>query len=608
MAKHKPIELLLGYEKDAEYGSKFKTVPLTGNVSRTRTRPVRAIISSAESVLRSLSYSSIRGYGMFLLGFGVLALILHLVRSYTAGDPIPLYVIITGLVLAALGVVMTVFDRPFVIALQDFPLTDFIFFEFFCIKRMHRIDVAAARHSSKESEHINVIPPFVFLVIGLLLAALSMLVPMWTLMLGVGALVYLFLTFVSPEFSFFATFLIMPYLPALEHSDVILAATVFATFLSFIVKVLLGKRVYYLEQYDMLLGLFLVFVLISGVFVKGIESFGASLVILLFAMGYVLASSLITNRRLADCVIKALIVSAIPVSVHTTVLGAIAVANGGLRGFGGVSATFGSPSALALYLLVAAVFALYYVRALHHPGARVGCFFIFALIFVALFFTARTWAFIAGMFGVLAYCVGQLRRGGPVLVGVVALLPNCLLFLGPELLRAIDRVPVLSAIGFDELADRWSASFQMLADNLFVGVGIGSDSFMSELADYSSALYPDSGNFLLEIGCEAGILALASFVLMIVVRLVHRVVYRRYAKGSEVHHLTDFSSVAMTVILAYGAVNYLWSDLTLNYLYWCVFGIGSAVLRVSKRDNDDRIAYFSDGRSRDSSSVDLDIA
>ena len=94
---------------------------------------------------------------------------------------------------------------------------------------------------------------------------------------------------------------------------------------------------------------------------------------------------------------------------------------------------------------------------------------------------------------------------------------------------------------------------------------------------------------------------------MLIVRLIHKVAYRRYVGSSHVRHLSTFASVAMCMLLVFGAVNYLFSDLVLNLLYWCVFGIGSAALRIAKREHDDLYGYFSDGRSSDASSIDVDI-
>ncbi len=604
MARGNLTDILIGYERDAEYGTKFKSISVTGNVTRTRSRFVRRMLGLCRSLLNTFSYSSTRSYGLFLIGFGLFSFLLHTIRTYTAGDQIPLYVIISSVVLSLLGIPLVCFDKQLAIAMQDFPLTDYIFFEFFCLKRMHRIKLNAARNGD---DAVLLVKPYVALILGLLLAAFTMLVPMWYIMLGIGVLVYLFLTFISPEFSFFSIILAMPYLPTLDFSDFILGMAVLVTFLSFAVKVALGKRVYHFEQYDLLLALFLAFVLISGIFVKGLASFGASLILVLFAMGYVLSSSLISNRRLADCLINALIISAIPVSAHAVFVGIKSLVANGFGGFAPVSATFESESSLAIYLLVAAIFTLYYIKASYHIAARLGYGLVFVLIFLALLSTACTWAFIAGLFGVAAYLFTRLRRAGPLFVGMLCFLPYLLLFVGGDTLRLLDNVPIISTLGLGDLADRWSASFNMLLDNLFVGVGIGSDSFLREIVHYSPERYTDSANLLLEIGCEAGVFALIAFLAIILVRLVHRIAYRRYVAVSEVRYLSAFSSVAMCVLFVFGAVSYLFSDLTLNLLYWCVFGIGSAALRVAKREHDDLIGYYSDGRSRDSSSMDIEL-
>ena len=597
-------ELVFGYEERSEHGARFKTLHLTGSITKTRHRSVRRTINLSNALLDTFAYTSTRSYGLFLISFGLLSFIVHSIKNYTLGEQMPLYVIISSVIILLLGIPLVCIDKQFAIALQDFALTDAIFFEFFCLKRIHRIDPNARRADGKA---LRLIRPYVALILGLLCASFTAIIPMWAIMLAIGGAVYLFLTFVSPEFSFFATILAMPYLSFFDFSDFLLASLVGLTFLSFVVKVALGKRVYCFEQYDLLLALFLAFVLISGIFVKGIASFGASLVLILFAMGYVLTSSLISNRRIADCVINAIIMSAVPVSVYSLVLAIISFAKNDWKSFNPVDATFDTPDSLAVYLLVAAVFAVYYALVRTAPGRKLTYTLLFVLIFLALLTTASIWALLAGLFGVFAYLATRLKRSGPIAVGIISLVPSVLLFLGRDLLVRLDKFPFVSNLGLPALAEQWDASFKMLLDNLWVGVGIGSDSFKSEIIFYSDKVYNDSGNLLLEIGCQAGVLALAAFILMMLARLIHRVAYRRQAANSAVKHLCSFSSVAMCVLLAFGAVNYLWSDLHLNFLFWCVFGIGGASLRVAKREQDDRIGYFADGRSLESSSIDVDI-
>ena len=148
----------------------------------------------------------------------------------------------------------------------------------------------------------------------------------------------------------------------------------------------------------------------------------------------------------------------------------------------------------------------------------------------------------------------------------------------------------------------------MLMDNFFLGVGIGADSFVAEMSKYAAGFdYRNSGNFLLEIACEAGIISLIAFALIYVIRVRHRGIYRSYVKNSSVSKISSYTTVITVMLMAYGTFNYIWADMTMYYLFWCVFGLGSAALRVAKSEFDDRTAYFKDGSAEDASSIDIAI-
>ena len=74
--------------------------------------------------------------------------------------------------------------------------------------------------------------------------------------------------------------------------------------------------------------------------------------------------------------------------------------------------------------------------------------------------------------------------------------------------------------------------------------------------------------------------------------------------------MQEISKVVSSVTVAlmvYGFFNSFWSDMTMYYLFFAVFGLGSATLRVAKSEFDDRVAYFSDGAGDDASSIDITI-
>lgn len=595
MNKMKLSCLLNGYETvQGSADERFYCNSISGSPGmRPRSRTARRYDNFVSAISDLLSYSSTRMYGMFLVGFGLLSLLLHFTKEYVTDFQVPLYVLMLGTFISILGVVFLVFDKPLSTALQEFRLTDFIFYEFFCIKRMPKKDDA------------KTIPPFVGLALGMVLAIISIFVPFYYIALALLAIVYFVVTMVSTEFGYFATFLVMPYLGYFPRSDTALALLTLVTFLSFMRKVARGKRVYSFEQYDLVIAVFLAIVFVTGIVTGGSSSLGRSLFLAIMSSGYALSSSLITNRRLADCMMNSIIISSIPVTLIAIVQGGIRLLNGV---FGGVSGTFSSSGDLAVFLIVSAIFTLYYIRVVKNVGLKLlySAFLLFMI--VALVFVGELWVLVTGLIAILAYLATKLERySGVALVGICAI-PSLLIFLPMTIITQISGLPVLSLLRLEEYAIRWQNSLSMLADNLFAGIGIGPNIFGESIKNYDvGASYTDSGSFFLGIGLEVGIIGLLAFLILFAIRIRHRSRYAGFLKRSEVRELSKFSAVALVALIVYGAFNFLWSDATETYLFWCVFGASSAGLRVSRQNYDDYVGYYSDGRSDDSSALDVEL-
>ena len=599
MAKRTMLEFLSGYTTNDENssGKKFCVETVTGSANRVSiTRFGKHVSRFFDKLTKVVSYTQSRTYGALLCVFGVLSLILNLIKDYVgSGYSVPIEVVMMGVVLSVLSIPFFVSDKPLSVALQSNPITDFIFFEFFCIRRMHKNDTEKGMSIAWG------------IILGVLLAALGAIFPLWYVVLGFGIAVYLFLTFMSPEFSFFSIFLIMPYL-SFDTNGFFLAALVALTLVSYARKVALGKRVYYFEQYDMGLFVMLFCILVSGIFLKGVESFVSSVVMILLGMGYVMSSSLVTNRRLADCLINAVIISAIPVSFVAIFEAIFKISKYGFNSFEGASATFDKPYTLAIFLMVSLCFSLYFVDVRRRRSAKALYAVTTVINFVALFFTMSFWAFCALIIGAVAFLVQKMRHASGLTLLILSVFMYALLFLPVGYLNAISSTRAISLLGISDSIQRWPGSFAMLKDNLFLGVGIGADSFASEMIKYTPDFsYLNSGNFFIEIACEAGIISLAAFLLIYFIRVRHRSIYQPYIKNSSVSKISSYTTVITVILMVYGAFNYIWADMTMYYLFWCVFGLGSAALRVAKSEFDDRVAYFSDGSTEDASSIDISI-
>ena len=80
-----------------------------------------------------------------------------------------------------------------------------------------------------------------------------------------------------------------------------------------------------------------------------------------------------------------------------------------------------------------------------------------------------------------------------------------------------------------------------------------------------------------------------------------------YIRSSQLERVSNLSGACLLGFIAFGMVNYIWSDMSAYYLFWCIFGIGSATMRVAKRDYDDRVIYYEESSAFDSSVIDIEI-
>jgi len=597
--KHTFYELLGGYyQPEGGEGKKFICKSLTGTFSGKRSAQTK-LMHAATSRLKSLfAFTSARFYGLFLLSFGLVTLLVHLVKDYAElYSAVPLGVLIAGAVSAIFGVFLVVSDKPLCHFLQDSPLTDYIFFEFFCIKRPSKLGRGSG------------IPSWVGLILGSATAAAAAILPFFAVVISVLATVYVFVSFVSPEFSLFSTFLILPYLSLLDNHGLILSAFVGVNILSFVRKVALGKRVYNVEQYDVFLGVFLLFVLISGIFVKGVDSFTASLVMAVLAAGYILSGSIIANRRLADCLINALIISSVPVSLVAAVQFIIEITRAPVSQFSGVSATFASPSVLAVFMLLSFVFTLYFISVRRRTSAKLVYAVISALTLFAIVLTLSYWAIVIAALVLFGFALSARSRIYGAYTVSLALIPSLLIFLPEWALLKLSALPVISVIISPSVVTVWQYAKQMFFGNVLTGIGIGESCFILELEalGFTGELFPNGGSFFLEVALEAGVFALAALLLIFITRVRHTAIYVPYVKTSQVSTLLKFTSLAVGALIGLGAFNYLFADMSMYFLFWCIFGVGSATLRISKSEHDDRVNYYSDGRSADSSAIDIEI-
>ena len=262
--------------------------------------------------------------------------------------------------------------------------------------------------------------------------------------------------------------------------------------------------------------------------------------------------------------------------------------------YNGISSVFYTREIAAAHFAVSVAMAV--AMAVQSRGFVRACYVaVGTLTLAGLILTFEPFAYIAFLVSVAAYFC--LRRGG---FAGLALLPLAtvpyaiMLLLPPDLLVGIFG-PTTDGLTPGEVVELWRTTLSVFAKNPWLGIGIGSEAFLEEI----SLGVSNSHNLFIEIATEAGIFALIFFVMIILVRMRHKIVYRRYLRHSSVKLISASASSAIFLLITLGATAYIWQDLSLYYLFWCVFGIGSAALRIAKQENDDRVLYYQMDRDVD---------
>ena len=595
MAKSILREFVEGYEQSDENngesrGKKFFCRSFSGTVTPAMLHSSKhGILKIFNTVSKRIQYMSTKALGAAMLAFGIVTVILSFLADYgsATGEAATISFII-GVAMSLVAIPLLLSDGTFAYIFQNSKILDKILFDFLCINKVPRND-------NVKSVHIALTA-----VIGALLGLLGYFIPVWWVIFTVLVAVFVYLAFGSPEFSFFSTFFLLPYISHIPYGQFVLVSLVLLSVVSFTRKVLTGKRVYSFEQYDAAVLFIAILILVSGVFAKGNNGVVTACVSASATLGYFISSNVITNRRLADCMLVAITLSSVAPAVISFCEAISVISGDGIGALlsAGVSSVFPDTVAYAVFILVtlACTMALigqsdgftkmlYILAILINIGALVAC--------------AEPFALLAFVIGLAVYIVLNLRKSwsGSATFMLVTLPYAVLLIItlvNPETLS----LGALTKLGGESLG--------AVLYHIVSGIGTGADSFAAALGDAAQG-YGSPGNIFISIGLSFGIFALAAFIIILVIRVKHRTMYHGYIKHSEISMISPVIAVATVSVIVLGTARGVFDSLSSYYLFWCVFGAGSATLRVAKKEYDEREMYFEDAIDSESSVADVKI-
>ena len=604
MARLQFIDLLDGYEvpkgedgRESSLGVRFFVREISGVMTQEKKRKASTRFYKLLSAFtRLITYTKARAWGVGVFTYGTMVAMLHVALFLLGVMPtIAVSTVAVSVGACAIGLILMIFDKPMPVMLQENAFFDFIFFEFFCIQRVHR--------RTGESS----VPAPVMAVIGALLAISTCFISPFYVTLGLLTLLLAAITIHSPEFAYVASLLLLPYLEIIPRAEYIFSAMLLLCAVSFIRKAVWGKRVISFEHYDAVLLFMMLFVFLSGVVMQGIDSFYASVALCFLSLGYFLTSSIITNRRLADRAMNAVVVSSVPISIGSIVSYALSSAELGRLAHPSERALFTFTSTLAVFLIVSFFFSLAHTVQSHAPIKKVPYAVTAVINFAAIFTTGEIFAVFALVLGLAYYFITKIRKT-PILITAISVLfalPLSVFLLPASRLESIYAF-IPSTQGYEAVKHSMLSAFSEIFRNPFLGIGVGNESFATKMLSHG-VTGANSGSLFIELALEFGVFALFAFIILVVSRIRHRIIYSQYVRASVVKHSQPLVSAAVCALLFYGFFNYIFADYSMFYLFFVLFAIESAMLRVSRKARDERILYYEYSRSNESSSIDVSL-
>ena len=534
------------------------------------------------SISRLFSFTPARVYGLAFLSFGILTLFLHLGEYYFMENP---KVEVSSLIIGAAFVILSIFflpsDKPICTAVQSVKLFDFIVFDFFLISRMNQSDGKSRINGA------------VGIVSGFLLAVLGFFIPTEYSVLVILGLLLVITARVSPEFPYIISLFLFPYFPILPYSSYILALLVTVTMISFVRKVFVGKRIFSFEIYDFLFLLLIMSVFVTAVILGGSASTERALLTVLFLVGYFPASNMAVNRRLFDCVASSLTVSAIPVALYSIVSYIISCVSGAPESS---KAFFGSSEIFAAYLCAVVTFALFLAVNRRRKLKKAYYLGVFILALLALVTTEMLVLLAVLILGLISLGIIRTKKIHCILLIPVALLPVGLLFVGDSVLSKISEIFYVSPALTERKLSAYGA-FDFFVRNPILGTGINNP-FTS--SDFSSSLY-------LGMACRFGVLAFTVFLLLMILRVCHFSLFKKYFSDSTVNFYAEISLLASVCMLVIGSLADIFADIEMVYFFVTVFSVGSSALRISKREKEEMRSYYRELGRSDLAAIDVTL-
>ncbi len=536
------------------------------------------LLQGWQQLIKRLSRYRMRFYGTFILSFGIYTGLTYFFKSYIIKSaPTSSSYIVFAVILALASLPLLASKRTLAGSAVTSRVGYFVFVSLFGIP-IEKFK----KEPDRRSDSYNLA-----IVLGIVAGMFTYFVDPWKIVLAIAVFAALAVVISCPEAGVITAITVLPLCSVL--GDGFLNTVVIAYTLSYLLKLIRGKRVATFELIDLFTLFFGILVLLGG-FVSaadGAEITSVRVVILMF--GCYVAGNLMRTRQWQLRAMFALGVSGYAVSLmviwQTLAENVVSFLDKELWRFANGVPFFGNSSLLSTFLLVSFMITLAFAYNATWLKAKYAAFLSAVVMLTAMLMTDSTVGFAALLISTVIFFVIISRRTLTALLFSGALASTAVVFAPGSVMQKLVAIFGINGDTVRSLVSIRRGCYDMILDSYFTGVGTSGFSEVYPMYAVGGFEWAaDSSSMWLGVMSEQGIVGvlLISAVLFLTLQSCCEYLKHPFCGSSKVLVAAGFSS--MMGILVQALFSDLWSEPSVFFLIWMLPAMLMSGIRCCRRD------------------------
>lgn len=576
-------------------------------------RNVREVLSKAfetsflmrwiDKILNRFLSTPLKLYGNFMLSFGLYSALVYVVRVFlpTMTTPNTAFIVTSAvLILASLPLLAS--RESLGSAAGKGVITRLIFIEAFGF-RDEDFEIPAVRRKGRFNGSI---------IWGMAAGIFTIFISPAYIIVAMVFFALIAMILATPEMGVVLLIVMIPFSTLLDHSSAALIVFVLVTTFGYLIKLVRGKRILKLEILDVMVLIFGIVLLMSGVITAGgVASFTEACVCCVLMLGFFLVTNLIRTERWLNRCVNAVVGSSVIVSI----IGVLQYVMGyAVQGWldtsyfgdieGRVVSLFDNPNVLAVYLVMS--FPLLLERISGAKDRRERLLGLLSVVAV-LTCTVLTWsrgAWVAMIISVVVMSLINNRKTFKWLLALVAVMPAIAILLPRAVVRRFMSIGDLADSSSYYRVYTWRGTIRAILDHFWSGAGYGMSAYAEIYPQYAYAGIEaaiHSHNLFLQILFSMGIFGLIIFLAVIFLFSQKSFESIRKDERVKLHVSAIFSAVLGALVM--GLFDHVWYSYRIFFMFWVMIGLCCAYVRFGDREM--QRVLGTEKYSAESASIDL---